>query len=35
MDGAVDVAVVVFVEICYGVNNLMGFLGGCGVIKVN
>ena len=35
VDGSVDVAVVVFVEVCYGVDDLAGFLGGCGVVKVN
>jgi hypothetical protein len=30
-----DVAVVVFIKIGDCVDNLAGFLGGCGVVKVN
>ena len=35
MDGAVDVAVVVFIEVGYGINDLAGVLGGCCVVKVD
>jgi hypothetical protein len=31
----VYVAVVVFVEVCYGVDDLARFLRGCGVVKVD
>jgi hypothetical protein len=30
-----NVAVVVFVEICDGFDDLAGFLSGCSVVKVN
>jgi hypothetical protein len=35
MDRAMDVTVMVFIEICDGVDDLAGFLGGCGIIKVD
>jgi hypothetical protein len=35
MDGSVNVAVVIFVKIRNGVDDLAGFLGGCGVVKVD
>jgi hypothetical protein len=35
MDGSVNVAVVVFVEVGYCVDDFVGFLGGCGVVKVD
>jgi hypothetical protein len=35
VDGPVNVAVVVFVEVGYRVDDLVGFLGGCGVVKVD
>ena len=35
MDCSMDVTVVVFVKICYGVDDLAGLLGGCGVVKVD
>jgi hypothetical protein len=35
MDCSVDVAVVVFVEVNYDIDDLAGLLGGCGVVKVD
>ena len=35
VDCSVDVAVVVFVEVGYGIDDLAGLLGGCGVVKVD
>jgi hypothetical protein len=35
VDCSVDVGVVVLVKVCYGVDYLSGFLGGCGVVKVD
>jgi hypothetical protein len=30
-----DIAVVVFVKVGYGVDDLAWFLGGCGIVKVD
>jgi hypothetical protein len=35
VNGAVDVAVVVFVEVTFSVEDLAGFLGGGGVVEVD
>jgi hypothetical protein len=35
MNRAMDVAVVVFIKICESVDDLAGFLGGGGVVKVD
>jgi hypothetical protein len=35
VDCSVDVGVVIFVKVLYGVDYLAGFLCGCGVVKVD
>lgn len=35
MDCSVNVAIVVFIKIGEGIDDLAGFLGGCGVVKVD
>ena len=35
MNGSVNVAVVVFVEVVYGLDYLAWLLGGCSVVKID